>query len=106
MAVTKEITRLEKSNVKLSITIPKDEVRSGYQDILRDYTKKIQLPGFRRGKVPQEVLERKFGESLKSEALVHIIESAVTEVLKDENLPKEDLPLPYSTPPGTGRAVA
>jgi trigger factor len=98
VAVTKEITRLEKSNVKLSITIPKDEVRSGYQDMLRDYIKKIQLPGFRKGKVPQEVLERKFGESLKSEALVHIIESAVTEVLKDENLPKEDLPLPYSTP--------
>jgi trigger factor len=98
VAVTKEITRLEKSNVKLSITIPKDEVRSQYQDMLKDYTKKLQLPGFRKGKVPQEVLERKFGKSLKSEALVHIIEWAVTEVLKDENLPKEDLPLPYSTP--------
>jgi trigger factor len=98
VAVTKEITRLEKSNVKLSITVPKDEVRSRYQDMLKDYTKKLQLPGFRKGKVPQEVLERKFGKSLKSEALVYIIEWAVTEVLKDESLPKEDLPLPYSTP--------
>ncbi|GHV95285.1 trigger factor [Spirochaetia bacterium] len=96
--VTKEITRLEKSNVKLSLTVPKDEVRSQYQDLLKDYSKNIQLPGFRKGKVPQEVLERKFGESLKGEALGKIIESAVSEVFQDENLSREERPLPYSTP--------
>jgi trigger factor len=98
VAVTKEITRLEKSNVKLSLTVPKDEVRSQYQKLLADYAKNVQIPGFRKGKVPQEVLERKFGEALKGEALGHIIESAVSGILHDENLPREEKPLPYSTP--------
>jgi trigger factor len=98
VAVTKEITRLEKSNARLSLTVPKDEVRSRYQKLLQDYAKNVQIPGFRKGKVPLEVLERKFGEALKGEALGHIVEAAVTEVFQDENLPRDDRPLPYSTP--------
>ena len=61
VAITKEITRLEKSNVKLSVTVPKDDVRTQYENMLREYMKDLQLPGFRKGKVPKEVLERKFG---------------------------------------------
>jgi len=98
VSVTKEIQRLEKSNVSLSITIPKDDVRAQYQDMLKDYSKNIQLPGFRKGKVPQEVLEVKFKDALKQDALGRIIESAVKEVFSDENLPRNERPLPYSTP--------
>jgi trigger factor len=98
VAVTKEITRLEQSNVRLSITVPKDEVRVRYQDMLKDYTKDAQLPGFRKGHVPREVLERKFGEALKGEALSRVIEAAITEIFTDENLARNERPLPYSTP--------
>ena len=98
MAVSKEITRLEKSNVKMSLTIPKDDVRSQYQDLIKEYTKTIQIPGFRKGKAPQEVLERKFGESLRGEALGRIIEKAVGEIFDDENIPRDERPLPYSSP--------
>ena len=98
MTVTKEITRLEKSSVKLSVTIGKDDVRSEYDGLLSEYTKSVQLPGFRKGKVPREVLVRKFGDSLKGEALGKIIEKAVGEIFDDETFPRESRPLPYSTP--------
>ncbi|GHV65599.1 trigger factor [Spirochaetia bacterium] len=98
MAVSKEITRLEHSSVKLTLTVGKDDVRSQYDELLRDYRKNLQLPGFRKGKVPQEVLVRKFGEALKGEALGTIIEKSVTEVFQDESLSREDRPLPYSQP--------
>ena len=98
MSVTKEITRLEKSNVRLSLTIPREDVQSQYQGLLKDYCKNVQLPGFRKGHVPQEVLERKFGESLKGEALGKIIEQALGEALGDEGLPRDERPLPYSQP--------
>ncbi|MCL2043104.1 MAG: trigger factor [Treponema sp.] len=98
MSVTKEITRLEKSNVKINLTIPKEDVQSQYHDLIKDYAKNIQLPGFRKGKVPQDVLERKFGEALKGEALGKIVEKAVGEVFDDENLPRDERPLPYSQP--------
>ena len=98
MTVTKEITRLEKSSVKLSITVAKDDVRSEYDDLLREYTKSIQIPGFRKGKVPRDVLVRKFGEALKGEALGKIIEKCLTDIFQDESFPRGDRPLPYSTP--------
>jgi trigger factor len=98
VAVTKEITRLEKSNVKLSITVPKDDIRAQYQDMVREYAKNLQLPGFRKGKVPQEVLERKYADALKQEALGRIVESALQDYFKEENLPRSERPLPYSTP--------
>ena len=98
MPVTKEITHLEQSNVKLMVTVPKEDVRSQYQDILKDFAKNMQIPGFRKGKVPQDVLERKFGEALREEALGKIIEKAVGEVFEDQTLPKDEKPLPYSQP--------
>ncbi|MDR2922961.1 MAG: trigger factor [Treponema sp.] len=98
MPVSKTITRLEKSNVRLNLTVPKEDALSQYQDLLKDYAKNVQLPGFRRGKVPQNVLEMKFGEALKKEALGKIVEKALDEVFGDENLPKDEKPLPYAQP--------
>ena len=98
MSVTKNITRLDKSNVKMSLTIPQAEVAAQYNDLLKDYAKNAQIPGFRRGKAPQEVLIRKFGEALKGEALGKIIEKAVDEVFSDQTLPRDERPLPYSQP--------
>jgi trigger factor len=98
VTVTKEITKLEHSNVKLTLTVGKDDVRSEYDALLSDYTKTVQLPGFRKGKVPKNVLVRKFGEALKTELLGKIVEKTITEVFDDESFPREDRPLPYSTP--------
>jgi trigger factor len=98
VSITKEITRLEKSNVKLKLTIPKEEALSQYQELLKDYAKNAQIPGFRRGKAPQEVLIRKFGEALKGEARNKIIEKTIGEVFADESLPRNERPLPYAYP--------
>ena len=115
MAVTKEIKRLEKSNVLLSVTVPREDVRAQYNEMMREYTKSLQLPGFRKGKVPQEVLERKFGDALKGDALGRIVEASMKEIFGGEDeesadsesregsgaaekLPRNEKPLPYSQP--------
>ena len=98
MAFTKEITRLDKSNVKLSVTVPKDDIRAKYEDILKDYTKNLQLPGFRKGKVPKEVLERKFADALKNELLGRVIEESLQDIFKDESISRYERPISYSTP--------
>ena len=98
MPINKEIKRLDKSNVELTITVPKEDVQIQYNKMMNEYTKTLQLPGFRKGKVPREVLERKFTDALKSDALSRIIESALQDVFKEENLPRGEKPLPYSAP--------
>ena len=98
VAFTKELTRLEKSNVKLSVTVPKDDVRAKYEDMLKDYTKNLQLPGFRKGKVPKEVLERKFADALKGEVMGRVIEEALQDIFKDESISRYERPIAYSSP--------
>ena len=98
MTITKEITKLEQSNVKLTLTVGKDDIHGEYDKMLSEYTKNIQIPGFRKGKVPREVLIRKFGDALKDEALGRLVEKSVKETFDDESFPREDRPLPYSSP--------
>ncbi|MDR3122641.1 MAG: trigger factor [Treponema sp.] len=98
MAVSKEIARLEQSSAKLTVRVSKEDVSSQYNDLLAGYSKSLQLRGFRKGKVPKEVLERKFGSTLKEEALSRIIEKSIAEIFEDESFPRADRPLSYSTP--------
>jgi trigger factor len=99
VTVSKEISRLEHSAVKLTLTVAKDEVRSAYDKLVDKYAKSFQIPGFRKGKAPKNILERKLGDALKGEAIAFILEEATASIFesKDE-LPLDARPLPYSTP--------
>jgi trigger factor len=98
VTVSKEITRLDHSRVKLAVSIGKEDVRSEYDEILTNYSKNVQVSGFRKGKVPKNVLERKLGDAFKDEVLSHLVEHSMRDVFGDEHFPKEDAPLSYSTP--------
>ena len=97
MKVTKEVTKLENSAVKLTATISKEEVAAGYSRNLAKYAKNVQLPGFRKGKVPPKVLEQKYGDSLKQEALADLIDESLNQIFAEEDA-KDIRPLPYSQP--------
>lgn len=73
MVVSKEIVRSEHSSVTLTVTVRAASVRSQYDDLIKSYAKSVQIKGFRKGMVPREVLERKFGDALKGEAVGHVI---------------------------------
>lgn len=96
MNLTKTFTKLEKSRVKLDVTIPQAELTSAYQGILQKYAKSAQIPGFRKGKVPVSILELKYGEALKGDAAGDIIEKALSEIFESAN--EFERPLPYSQP--------
>ncbi|MCM1321414.1 MAG: trigger factor [Bacteroides sp.] len=99
MKVTREITRLEHSAVKLSMTVGKDEVAKAYAETVGNYAKNLQLPGFRKGKVPVSVLERKFGDALKAETTSAVLEKALQSVFEEMDKNNEaERPLPYSQP--------
>ena len=97
MKVTKEVTKLDNSAVKLTATISKEEVAAGYSKNLAKYAKNVQLPGFRKGKVPPKVLEQKYGDSLKQEALADLIDESLNQIFAEEDA-KDIRPLPYSQP--------
>ena len=94
MVRDKNVEREDNSSVKVTLTVDKDTVKNEYDKVVKDYAKNVHIKGFRKGKVPPEVLERKFGDSLKAEASQKIVEESFKEIL--DNL--EEKPLPYAQP--------
>ncbi len=101
MISSKTVDKLDHSAVKLAVIVPKEEVRREYAATTRDYAAKVHIDGFRKGHVPVSVLERKFGDSLRLDAMGRIMEKAVEEAVKDI----EEKPLAYSSPTLEGDPV-
>lgn len=97
MKVTKELSRIENSAVKLTVTIAKEDVVSGYNAAVSKYAKNIQLPGFRKGHVPVKVLEQKYGESLKQEIMGDLIDESLNQIFSEDDT-GDIRPLPYTQP--------
>ena len=95
MKFTKEFKNLEKSAVELTVTIAKKDVAEAYENTLKNYVKNAQIPGFRKGHVPANVLERKYGDSIKADTLGTLIDQSFDEIFKEET---ENRPLPYAQP--------
>ncbi len=94
MVVTKNIEKLEHSAVRLTITVGKEDVKAAYDALLKDYVKNVRMDGFRKGKVPTTILERKFGSQIKLDAMGRIMDEGVEKALEGETL----VPLAYAQP--------
>lgn len=90
----KKLESQQKSSVRLTVTVDKESAATEYSTLVKDYARNVQMKGFRRGHVPVNVLERKFGDELKVEAAEKILEKSLKEVFDEI----EERPLPYSTP--------
>ena len=99
MKVTKKIEKLENSAVKLTVTVGKEDVDAQYKDTVAKCVKNLQIPGFRKGKVPASILEQKYGEALRADAASELIEKALETVFAEYDEKKSDnRPLPYAQP--------
>lgn len=94
MVQDKQIEKLENSAVKLTVTIAANEVQSKYDELVKKYSKDAQIKGFRKGKVPRNILERKFGEAFRAETLQDLLESGIGEAIEEI----DEKPLPYARP--------
>jgi len=90
----KNIEKLENSAVKLSVSVDKAESKKEYNSLINKYSKSVQIKGFRKGKVPTTILEKRFGESLKQEAASNLLEKAFKLAVEDI----EEKPLGIATP--------
>lgn len=94
MVQQKSVEKVERSAVKLTVTVPGDEVQTAYDELVAKYGKSAQIKGFRKGKVPRNVLERKFGEAFRAETLQDLIEKSISQVIEEI----DEKPLPYARP--------
>jgi len=71
---------------RMSITVPRERVQRTRESITRQIAGSVRLPGFRKGHVPQRILEKQFGQSIEQETLERLIQDAYREALDREGL--------------------
>ncbi len=91
-----EIKKLENSSVELTLTLEAKKIEDEYSKQLNDYAKKLTMKGFRPGKAPVSLIEKKYGDAIREEVTFKLMEENLKDSYKD--IDEKDRPLPYSTP--------
>jgi len=83
----KNVEKMENNRVKLEIEVAAPDVDTALAKAYRKVVKQINLPGFRKGKVPRRILESRFGpEILHEDALDLLVPDAYEAALKEADL--------------------
>jgi trigger factor len=71
---------------RLEVAVPGDRVNTEVQSRLKQLSRTARLKGFRPGKAPLAVIQKQFGEQVRSEVVSDLIRSSYTEAVNQEKL--------------------
>ena len=81
-----EIEEIDSCNKKIKFDIPHQDYQKKVTDYYKSLAREVKVPGFRKGKVPQSLLEKQFGPQVKREVLTQLIGDKVTEAIREKGL--------------------
>jgi trigger factor len=70
----------------LRVDLPPDAVNAAREDITRDYAAHAKLPGYRPGKAPRAVVERKFQKEIREELERKLLSESTRAAISEKNL--------------------
>jgi trigger factor len=88
-----EVHNLENQKAQIDVVVSAEKVEQSLDCAYRNLVKKVNLPGFRKGKVPRKIMEARFGiEAFYEDAIDILLPEAYSEALKESNLEPIDRP--------------
>lgn len=78
----------------LRVEIPAEKVQGERTGILRSFASKANIPGFRPGKAPLAVVEKRYAKDISEELHDRLVNEAFDEALKQEDLKVLDFGMP------------
>ena len=75
------------SRLAVTVTLPGERTKAGYEDAITKLSRSVNLPGFRKGKVPRTVVVQQIGSlRIKATALENMVDAAWRDAIKQESL--------------------
>ncbi len=68
-----QVEKLEKNTAKLTIELPAEDFDNAMQEAYKKQKKSFSVPGFRKGKVPKQMIEKMFGPEVFYEEAANIL---------------------------------
>lgn len=87
------VEKIEKNIVALEVTVDAEKFTGAVSQAAKTLAKKVNVPGFRKGKAPRRMVELQVGkEALYDEALDHLIGPAYAEAVIESGIKPVDRP--------------
>ena len=79
-----QVEKLEKNMAKLTVEVPAENVEKAIQGAYNKMKKSINIPGFRKGKAPRQLIEKMYGkEVFYNEAVDAMLPSAYSDAVEE-----------------------
>ncbi len=82
---------------KLTVKLDKADYLPAFEKALKDYSKKANIPGFRKGMVPSGLIKKMYGASLFTDEVLKSVDRELIGYLQNEKLDIFAQPLPLET---------
>ncbi|MGO4371998.1 trigger factor family protein, partial [Paenibacillus sp. MCAF20] len=85
--------KIDKNIVSIDVEVEAEQVATALDQAFKKVVSKVNVPGFRKGKVPRGIFESRFGvESLYQDAIDILLPDAYTAAVNENNLQPVDRP--------------
>jgi trigger factor len=84
--ISVEKTAEDSASKSLRVTVPVERVREAEARALKYYAKRARLPGFRKGKAPDNVVRKRFGDAIRQTVLEEVIRESWETAKSSESL--------------------
>src|SRR3989344_1870830 len=85
--ITAAMKKEENGTIVLTVTIPFEDVKKAWSEVMGDVAKNAEMPGFRKGKAPKKLVEKNVDrEKIREEVLKKLLPIAYTQAIKTHNL--------------------
>ncbi|MCC5811848.1 MAG: trigger factor [Ectothiorhodospiraceae bacterium] len=71
---------------RLTVQVPADQVESEVENRLRDLSRNVRMDGFRPGKVPFKVVQKRYGAQVRQDVINDMLQRTYGEALTQESL--------------------
>ena len=82
---------------KLTVKLEKKDYLPSFEKALKDYSKKANMPGFRKGMVPAGLIKKMYGPSLFTDEVLRSVDRELIGYLQNDKLDIFAQPLPLDT---------
>ena len=80
------VKKLKDLERKMTISIPVDEYEVKFNSKIKNIKTKAKIDGFRKGNVPDDVLEQKYGQSIHAEVINELIQESYPKAISENNI--------------------
>ena len=72
--------------MEFEIKVPEDRVDLEYSSVFKEIQKNAKIDGFRKGKVPIQIIEKKFEKQADREVAENLLKSEYIDIIKEKKL--------------------